>query len=102
MTEILNQIFTCPDFGPRAATAFPMFKWNDENIEVLKELTDRGRSAAEIAREIGTTRNAVCGKWMRLGIVVPKSTGPKTILSLEERRARHAESERNRRKREQA
>ena len=43
--------------------------WTDERIELLKNLWSEGRSASQIAAEIGgVTRNAVIGKVHRLGL----------------------------------
>lgn len=47
----------------------PIFKWNDENTNKMKDLILSGRSAAEIAKLIGArSRNAVIGKAAREGI----------------------------------
>ena len=40
--------------------------WTEERIELLKSGIGRGLSAAQIAREIGVSRNAVIGKISRL------------------------------------
>jgi GcrA cell cycle regulator len=41
--------------------------WTDDRVEVLKKLWGEGRTAAEIAKELGgVTRNAVIGKAHRL------------------------------------
>lgn len=42
--------------------------WDEHAIQTLKELTAQGLSASLIAKELGTTRNAVLGKLWRLGI----------------------------------
>lgn len=44
--------------------------WTDERVEQLKTLWGAGRTAAEIAKELGDglTRNAVIGKAHRLGL----------------------------------
>ncbi len=44
--------------------------WNDERVELLKELWGAGKTAAEIAQQLGgnITRNAVIGKAHRLGL----------------------------------
>jgi hypothetical protein len=39
-----------------------MFNWNQENFNRAKELYDSKIPASKIAREIGTTKNAVLGK----------------------------------------
>jgi GcrA cell cycle regulator len=43
--------------------------WNQAEVESLKDLTAQGFSASQIAAKIGhgLTRNAVIGKWRRLG-----------------------------------
>jgi len=65
--------------------------WTDERVELLRRLWGEGRTAAEIARELGdVTRNAVIGKAHRLKLsnrVSPiqqntkKSTTTKAISS---------------------
>jgi GcrA cell cycle regulator len=42
--------------------------WTTERIALLKEGMDAGLSCAQIAREIGVSRNAVIGKANRLGL----------------------------------
>ena len=43
--------------------------WSDERVEVLKKMWLAGKSASEIAKELGEiTRNAVIGKVYRLGL----------------------------------
>lgn len=44
--------------------------WSDERVEQLKELWGAGKTAAQIAQELGDglTRNAVIGKAHRLGL----------------------------------
>jgi GcrA cell cycle regulator len=44
--------------------------WNDDRIEQLKQLWDKGVSASQIAEQLGggITRNAVIGKAHRLGL----------------------------------
>lgn len=44
--------------------------WNEERVELLKELWGAGKTAAEIAQQLGEniTRNAVIGKAHRLGL----------------------------------
>lgn len=44
------------------------FLWTDEAIERLRSLADGGRSASQIASEMGTTRNSVIGKCVRNGL----------------------------------
>jgi GcrA cell cycle regulator len=42
--------------------------WTEDLIDTLKGLLAKGFSSSGIAAEIGTTRNAVCGKIHRLGL----------------------------------
>lgn len=43
--------------------------WTDERVEILQKLWAEGRSASQIAKEMGgVTRNAVIGKVHRLGL----------------------------------
>jgi len=43
--------------------------WTDERVEVLKTMWGEGKSASQIAKELGgVTRNAVIGKVHRLGL----------------------------------
>lgn len=44
------------------------FNWTPENLERARVLSAEGRSAAQIALDLGTTRNAVIGKLHRSGI----------------------------------
>ncbi len=41
--------------------------WTDDRLEVLKEMWEWGRPASVIARKLGCTRSAVCGKARRMG-----------------------------------
>lgn len=70
--------------------------WNDERVDLLSRLWLEGRSASQIAAELGqgVTRNAVIGKVHRLGLsgrakVAPPSAAvrlrPKPAPRLEER-----------------
>ena len=49
-------------------------RWNEQNIEKLKELWKQGLTARQISDELkgGITRNAVIGKAHRLGLSVPR------------------------------
>jgi GcrA cell cycle regulator len=62
--------------------------WNDEAVAKLTKLYVKGLSSSEIAKELGTTRNAVIGKIDRSGLrlaskiegfrkAVPKLPGPR-------------------------
>jgi GcrA cell cycle regulator len=42
--------------------------WDTEDVALLKKLWAAGRSAAQIARRLGYSRNAVCAKLTRLGL----------------------------------
>jgi len=43
--------------------------WTDERVETLKTMWNDGKSASQIAKELGgVTRNAVIGKVHRLGL----------------------------------
>ncbi len=66
--------------------------WTDERIEHLKTLWGQGKSASDIAEELGdVSRNAVIGKAHRLGLsgrpspIKKKATRGATILALTER-----------------
>ena len=42
--------------------------WDTEDVALLKKLWAVGQSAAQIARRLGCSRNAVCAKLTRLGM----------------------------------
>ena len=42
--------------------------WDAEDVALLKKLWAVGRSAAQIARRLGYSRNAVCGRLTRLDL----------------------------------
>ena len=42
--------------------------WDAEDVALLKNLWAAGRSAAQIARRLGYSRNAVCAKLIRLDL----------------------------------
>ena len=42
--------------------------WDAKDVALLKKLWVVGRSAAQIARRLGCSRNAVCAKLTRLGL----------------------------------
>jgi GcrA cell cycle regulator len=48
----------------------PVF-WTESRIATLQRLCDEGRSISYIAKEMGTTRNAVAGARFRLGMSDP-------------------------------
>lgn len=49
--------------------------WSDEQVEILKLHHGAGLSASQSAAIIGVTRNAVIGKWGRLGLPQRRSGG---------------------------
>jgi GcrA cell cycle regulator len=55
--------------------------WSDERVELLKTLWASGKTAAQIATELGDnlTRNAVIGKAHRLGLSGRITPAPKKI-----------------------
>ena len=42
--------------------------WDANDVVLLKELWTVGQSASQIARRLGCSRNAVCGRLTRLGL----------------------------------
>ena len=42
--------------------------WDTKDVALLKKLWAVGQSAAQIARRLGCSRNAVCGRLTRLGL----------------------------------
>lgn len=42
--------------------------WDTKDVALLKKLWATGQSAAQIARRLGCSRNAVCGRLTRLGL----------------------------------
>jgi GcrA cell cycle regulator len=59
------------------STRHPNSAWTTERETELRRMRAEGQSAGMIARELGVSRNAVCGKIDRLGL-----TGTKTRLKL--------------------
>jgi hypothetical protein len=57
--------------------------WNAERVAHLVTACDEGNSAAEIAEELGTTKNAVIGRLDRMGRLEPAPRPPSAA------RARH-------------
>lgn len=50
--------------------------WTEDNLRLLREMCEQGKSFGEISRTLGTTRSAVIGKAFRLGIkkaILPRS-----------------------------
>lgn len=45
-----------------------MAEWPEYRERMLVKMRDRGMSASEIARAMGTTRNAIIGKMDRMGM----------------------------------
>lgn len=75
--------------------------WTDERVETLTKLWGEGRTAAEIAKELGgVTRNAVIGKAHRLKLsnrVSPIQQNKKPVKSLKtpEKKSKKRASEQN-------
>ena len=42
--------------------------WDTKDVALLKQLWAAGQSASQIARRLGCSRNAVCGRLTRLGL----------------------------------
>src|ERR1700730_8449401 len=56
--------------------------WDAEDVALLKKLWAVGESAAQIARRLGYSRNAVCAKQIRLGLKrghKPPTAKPKIV-----------------------
>jgi GcrA cell cycle regulator len=56
--------------------------WDAEDVALLKKLWAVGQSAAQIARRLGYSRNAVCAKQIRLGLKrshKPPTAKPKIV-----------------------
>ena len=56
--------------------------WDAEDVALLKMLWAVGQSAAQIARHLGYSRNAVCAKLTRLGLKrghKPQTAKPKIV-----------------------
>jgi GcrA cell cycle regulator len=56
--------------------------WDAEDVALLKNLWAVGQSAAQIARRLGYSRNAVCAKQIRLGLKrshKPPTAKPKIV-----------------------
>jgi GcrA cell cycle regulator len=56
--------------------------WDAEDVALLKKLWAVGQSAAQIARRLGYSRNAVCGRLTRLGLKrghKPPTAKPKIV-----------------------
>jgi GcrA cell cycle regulator len=65
-----------------------VMSWATEDLALLKRLWASGQSAAQIARRLGYSRNAVCAKLTRLGLKrghKPPTAKP-VIVSLPKRR----------------
>ena len=57
------------DAGDGANSERIQMEWSEERVELLKSLWSQGRTASQIAEELGdVTRNAVIGKVHRLGL----------------------------------
>ena len=53
---------------PEIATDNPRSPWTTERVAMLRSYFNAGLSCAQIAQEIGVSRNAVIGKMNRLGL----------------------------------
>jgi GcrA cell cycle regulator len=66
-------------------TGTDTMSWTEERVELLKKLWTEGRSASQIANELGSvTRNAVIGKVHRLGLSNRVGPGGKDEDEVEE------------------
>lgn len=55
-----------------------MTGWTDDRVAELRRLWGEGNTSGEIAAELGgVSRNAVCGKLYRLGLMTPRADRPK-------------------------
>ena len=57
-------------------------RWDEEDVVLLKRFWASGQSAAQIARRLGHSRGAVCGKLRRLGLKrghAPPTAKPKIV-----------------------
>lgn len=50
--------------------------WNPGNIDKLLEMWEAGLTASAIAAHLGTTKNAICGKLVRLREVLGEGHVP--------------------------
>ncbi|MGB7771853.1 MAG: GcrA family cell cycle regulator, partial [Pseudolabrys sp.] len=53
---------------PEIASDNPRSPWTTERVAMLRSYFNAGLSCAQIAQEIGVSRNAVIGKMNRLGL----------------------------------
>jgi GcrA cell cycle regulator len=64
--------------------------WDTKDTALLKQLWAAGQSAAQIARQVGCSRDAVCGRLTRLGLKrghKPPTAKPKIRLAPKRRPA---------------
>lgn len=65
--------------------------WTDERVDILKKMWGEGKSASQIAKELGgVTRNAVIGKVHRLGLsnrATTSKAAPKKKVAKKETKA---------------
>ena len=67
--------------------------WDTKDVTLLKRLWAEGQSAAQIARHLGCSRDAVCGRLTRLGLKrghKPPTAKPKIRLAPKRRPASFA------------
>jgi GcrA cell cycle regulator len=59
-----------------------MFDWRTDRVDELRRMCAEGYAASEMAKSIGTTRNAVIGKAKRLGLHLraPLRVSPKQMV----------------------
>jgi GcrA cell cycle regulator len=57
--------------------------WTEEEVAQLRDLTEQGLAASAIGRRMGKTRNAIIGKWGRMGDRAPRRRphGPPVWIS---------------------
>lgn len=72
---LLNATATLPEMpdGRGLTRKSDRFAWTDANVGRLKTLLAAGLSSSQIGADLGTSRNAVIGKKLRLGLCSPLS-----------------------------
>ncbi|KQV83266.1 GcrA family cell cycle regulator [Rhizobium sp. Root1220] len=64
------------------------FSWTDQNVAILRQMVNEGHSASQIGARIGTSRNAVIGKALRMQIALAGSRGKPSRQTAQTRSAR--------------